>query len=115
MAGTRRRARVRNTPPPQKHSHAASIGEASADTEAPESAEIAETADEASPGPGSVANRSTKAFCRNCRSNIGDFYNSFHRVTTSYFVPTLLGSYRSLLKSTGKQKAAAKGTDLEGW
>lgn len=59
--------------------------------------------------------RSTKGYCTNCGSNIGEFFNSWHRITGSYYMPALLGSYRSLLKTTGKQKAAANGTDLEGW
>lgn len=59
--------------------------------------------------------RATQAFCRNCRSKIGDFYNSWHRVTSSYYAPSLLGSYTTSLHSTGKPKPAAKGTDVEGW
>ncbi|KAF1833046.1 hypothetical protein BDW02DRAFT_570455 [Decorospora gaudefroyi] len=76
--------------------------------------EIAATADEGSPNPGSPINPSTKAFCRNCNRHVGDFYNAWHRVTCSYYVPALLGSYSTTLKLVGKQKEASKGTDLEG-
>ncbi|CAO2656674.1 Nn.00g054770.m01.CDS01 [Neocucurbitaria sp. VM-36] len=77
-------------------------------------AEIAESADEGSPRPDSPVQRTTEGFCRNCCNKIGEFYNSWHRVTGSYFVPALLGSYRSLLEITGREKAASKGTNLEG-
>lgn len=60
-------------------------------------------------------NRSTTAHCRHCKASIGDFYNSWHRVTGSYFVPALLGCYTHLLQNTGKVKAASKGNDVEGW
>lgn len=77
--------------------------------------ETAESAGESRPHAEPSSGHPTEGFCRDCGSNIGEFYNSWHRVTGSYFVPALLGSYRSLLRSTGKQKVASKGTDLEGW
>ncbi len=64
---------------------------------------------------GSPMNRSTTAHCRHCKASIGDFYNAWHKVTGSYFVPALLGSYTHLLQNTGKVKAASKGNDVEGW
>ena len=77
--------------------------------------EIAESADEDSPRSDSPFNRSTKGICTNCKNNIGEFYNSWAKVTGSYSVPALLGSYSTTLRPTGKQKAASKGTVLEGW
>lgn len=62
----------------------------------------------------SPGNRSTKGYCQNCNCHLGDFYNSWCRVTGSYYVPALRGSYTSRLKKSGKQKAAFRGTDLEG-
>jgi len=73
------------------------------------------SADEAPSRPASPISNSTKGFCKSCDNMIGDFYNSWYRVTGSYYIPTLLGSYSVSLRSTGKQKAASKGTDLEGW
>jgi hypothetical protein len=96
-------------------SHTASINNEGLDTDPQSIVEIAESADEGSPHPNTPPSRATKGFCRNCRTNVGEFYNSWHKITGSYYVPALLGSYSTILKSTGKQKAASKGTDLEGW
>ncbi|CAN9250908.1 unnamed protein product [Alternaria alternata] len=79
----------------------------------PLAVEVAESADEASPRSPPV-NRATKAFCKNCKNNVGDFYNSWYKVTGSYYVPALLGSYSSTLQPMGKLKAASKGTELAG-
>jgi hypothetical protein len=76
--------------------------------------EVDESADEASP-PSPPTNRATKAYCKNCKNCIGEFYNSWYKVTGSYFVPALLGSYSSTLQPMGKLKAASKGTELAGW
>jgi hypothetical protein len=96
-------------------SHMASTTDENADTGAQPVVEIADSADEYSPRPGSPTNRSTKGFCKKCSNIIGEFYNSWSKVTGSYYVPALLGSYSTALRPTGKQKAASKGTDLEGW
>jgi hypothetical protein len=93
----------------------APITDDNAETGAQPVVEIADSADEGSPRPGSPINRSTKGFCKNCKNCVGDFYNSWAKVTGSYFVPALLGSYSTTLRPTGKQKAASKGTVLEGW
>lgn len=78
--------------------------------------QVVESAErEASSCPGTPINRSTKGFCKNCGTNIGEYYNSWHKVTGSYYVPALLSSYRSLLKRSGRQKAASRGTAIEGW
>jgi hypothetical protein len=105
-------------------SRQAGIGEMDADTsthelqpamaEQPLAAEIADSADEESPRL-PPTNRATKAFCKNCNTSIGDFYNSWYQVTGSYFIPALLGSYSSTLRPMGKLKAASKGTELAGW
>lgn len=93
--------------------------------------EIAEK-DQGLPQLGSPASsRSTKGFCKICGANVGDFFNSWHKITGSYYVPALLGSYRSLLRQAGKRKgqfpqkrkaknaefliAASKGTVIEHW
>lgn len=74
-----------------------------------------ESAGNVSPRPASPVSRSTKGYCKTCDNSIGDFYNSWYKITGSYYVPALLGSYSVTLKSTGKQKPASKGTVLEGW
>jgi len=33
--------------------------------------------------PGPLHNRSTQGYCRNCGSRLGDFYNSWHKITGS--------------------------------
>jgi hypothetical protein len=118
MAGTRRRSRTGDTANTHRRqslvSHATSIIEETA-AAVPEVIATDEDADETSPRPDMYGNRSTKGFCKNCGSNIGEYYNSWHKVTSSYYMPALLGSYQSLLKSSGKQKAASRGTDIEGW
>jgi hypothetical protein len=76
---------------------------------------VAENTEDASPSPDSPRNLSTTGFCKNCGTNIGEYYNSWHKITGSYYVPALLGSYRSLLRSSGKQKSASRGTAIEGW
>jgi hypothetical protein len=76
---------------------------------------VAESTEDASPSPDTPINRSTTGFCKNCGTNIGEYYNSWHKITGSYYVPALLGSYRSRLKSSGKQKSASRGTAIEGW
>jgi hypothetical protein len=114
MAGTRRRSRAGDTTNTIQHqpftSPTTSIIK---DTTAV--AEIPNVTEDASPHPDMPRDQSTKGYCKNCGTNIGEFYNSWHKVTGSYYVPALLGSYRSLLKSSGKQKAAARGTAIEGW
>ncbi|KAI4957453.1 hypothetical protein J4E86_004591 [Alternaria arbusti] len=79
----------------------------------PSPPEVVESADEVSP-PSPPTNRATKAYCKNCQKCIGDFYNSWYKVTGSYFVPAMLGSYSSTLQPMGKLKAASKGTELAG-
>lgn len=83
--------------------------------------EIAESADEGSPRPANSpqlqtpGDCSTTAFCKNCDGKIGEFYNSWHKVTSSYSSPALLGSYRSLLRASGQKKEASEKTQLAGW
>ena len=109
MAGTRRRSRVTDT-----NKHSAVEGNANGHV----SGAATDSAADANDSPlhlEASLNRSTKGICRNCKGTIGEFYNSWYRITGSYYVPALLGSYRSYLRRTGKQKAASNGTDIEGW
>jgi RNA polymerase-binding transcription factor DksA len=120
MANTRRRSRAGETANTQRQqcsaSHATSIAEEdTAVLEELSPVTVADSAEDASPHIDSPISRSTKGFCRNCGSNIGEYYNSWHKVTGSYYVPALLGSYKSLLRCSGKQKAASRGTAIEGW
>ncbi|KAF2831553.1 hypothetical protein CC86DRAFT_366899 [Ophiobolus disseminans] len=119
MASTRRRSRAGDTTGPNRHqrsaSHATSIvEEPTIAAQVPTTAEIAESPDESSTRPQSPISQSTKGFCKNCGNNIGEYFNLWHKVTGSYYVPALLGSYKSLLKSSGKQKGASRGTAIEG-
>lgn len=107
MAGSRRSGTGEMNPDRGTHELRSSMAQ-------PLAVEVAESADEASPRSRPV-NRATKAFCKNCKNNVGDFYNSWYKVTGSYYVPALLGSYSSTLQPMGKLKAASKGTELAGW
>jgi hypothetical protein len=120
MANTRRRSRAGETANTQRHqrstSHATSVvGETTAVLDELSPVTVADIARDASPHPDTPSSRSTEGFCKNCGSNIGEYYNSWHKVTGSYYVPALLGSYKSLLRRSGKQKAASRGTAIEGW
>jgi hypothetical protein len=122
MAGTRRRSRVGDTRKSHRQAGFAyaesTIDEsgAAAEVPPPEGTEEVESVElVTSARPDTSTNRSTKGFCKNCGTNIGEYYNSWHKVTGSYYVPALLGSYRSLLKNSGQQKPASRGTAIEGW
>lgn len=97
MAGTRRRARVDESPAhtsiyQRSMSHLTSTIEVSASgAEIPKTIEIAESSDEASPRSESPFSRSTTGFCKSCGSNIGEYLNSWHKVTNSYYVPVRNG------------------------
>ncbi|KAH6637895.1 hypothetical protein C7974DRAFT_390461 [Boeremia exigua] len=124
MAGTRRRSRARDTIKTHQRRRSAShlvstVPETAIATNA-NVGEVAEGADEGSPRPeGSsqpetLINRSVSAFCKECSGKIGEFYNSWHKVTSSYFSPALLGSYRSLLRTSAWRKSASDSTELAG-
>lgn len=119
MPHTRQPSRVGTMPKTYQHPHSSShtplTSEASLHASDRMTVQVAQRAGEYSLQRTSPANRSTQGFCRNCRSNVGEFYNSWHKITGSYYVPALAASYRSLLKHAGKQKAASKGTAIEGW
>ena len=125
MAGTRRQSRARDTTSAYQHQRSVSlVGSVvpeTAITATPKVVEIAESVDEGSPHPGNYlqsetqASRSILAFCKKCNSKIGEFYNSWHKATGSYYSPALLGSYRSLLRSTDQRKEASDKTELAGW
>ncbi|KAH5608542.1 hypothetical protein HBI45_080910 [Parastagonospora nodorum] len=121
MAGTRRQSRAGDTADTNRQQHLAShatslVNETVAVAQVPGATmRVVESAErEASSRPGTPINRSTKGFCKNCGTNIGEYYNSWHKVTKSYYAPALLSSYRSLLKRSGRQKAASRGTAIEG-
>lgn len=97
MAATRKRSRISNTPIVQDaHSQAAATQLALPDGDFP-------------------VTRSTKGFCKKCSTQVGEFYNGWAKITGTYYLPVMLGSYNSLLKESGRQKAASLGTALNGW
>lgn len=88
--------------------------------------EIAESIDNDSPAGTSAsasasananvnASSTTTGICRRCGATAGDFFNAWHKITTSYFLPALVGSYRSRLRTAGERKRASIGTELSGW
>ncbi|ORY04006.1 hypothetical protein BCR34DRAFT_627159 [Clohesyomyces aquaticus] len=120
MAGTRRRSRISDMA-------AAVFGQRStvvrASTDAPSADDehrrggdvnVDNHDDEEPSRPLSPASRSTTGRCRRCKNDVGEFYNSWHKITGSYYLPALLGSYSSRLQPNGRQKEAAVGTDIEG-
>ncbi|KAJ4984258.1 hypothetical protein SVAN01_10227 [Stagonosporopsis vannaccii] len=124
MAGTRRQSRARDTINTHKRQRSAS----QVVSKLPDSAvsananinEIAESADGGSPSSEGSSQSETPmtgpvaAFCKKCYSKIGEFYNSWHKITSSYYSPTLLGSYRSLLRISDQRKQASESTELAG-
>ncbi|KAF2231559.1 hypothetical protein EV356DRAFT_506766 [Viridothelium virens] len=52
-----------------------------------------------------------------CGAVFGEFYNAFIRVTGSYYMPTLVGSFSNtgLLVARGKVRPAAARSELDGW
>jgi hypothetical protein len=118
MAGTRRRSRAAdstNSDRPQSSASDATSVIEQTPLVVPKVTEVVESAHDASPRLDTPTSRSTKGFCKNCGTNIGEYYNSWHKVTGSYYMPALLGSYQSLLRNSGEQKAASIGTAIEGW
>lgn len=60
--------------------------------------------------------RSTNGFCRKCNSNIGEFYNGWIKITNTYYLPALVGSYSAPgLQLAPKAKVALIGSEFEGW
>lgn len=97
MAATRKRSRISDTPIVQDaHSQAAAAAQL------------------ASPDGDFPVTRSTKGFCKKCSAQVGEFYNGWVKITGTYYLPALLGSYNSLLRESGRQKAASLGTALNG-
>src|SRR5262245_2453730 len=103
MAGTRRRSRISDAsasaPPQRAVSVSASVaGEGEVEVEgggrdAPRADMVVDTVDTVEEGPssrGSPAHRATKALCIRCKGPVGDFFNSFHKITGSYYLPALL-------------------------
>ncbi|KAF2088116.1 hypothetical protein K490DRAFT_64790 [Saccharata proteae CBS 121410] len=59
--------------------------------------------------------RSTTAFCVRCQASLGNFYNAWFKITNSYYLPALRGSYDCAgLRPAGKERAASVGTTLDG-
>lgn len=125
MAGTRRRSRARDTTNANLHqrsvSQVASFAPETAIPTKPKLIEISESVDEDSLRPGSPArpetpvSRSTTAFCRNCDTKVGEFYNSWNKTTSDNYSPALLGSYRSLLRKSDRITEALDETNLAEW
>jgi hypothetical protein len=125
MAGTRQRSRARDTSNSHQRqrsvSQVASIVPETATVTKANVVEITERADETlshleySLQHEAPISRSVTAFCKKCGGNVGGFYNSWHKVTSSYYTPALLGSYRSLLRISGQRKEASDLTELAGW
>lgn len=70
--------------------------------------EVAESPEETLP-------RSTTGVCRKCGATAGEFFNAWHQITASYFLPAQVATYRSRLRATGQRKKAATGSELDGW
>jgi hypothetical protein len=62
------------------------------------------------------ASRSTVAHCLACKASFGEFFNSWRKVTGSYYLPSLAGSYSITgLHAKGKPKPASQESQLHGW
>lgn len=86
MAGTRQRSRISDTIILQEQRSVANTASSMMNTSVADALQIPESADEDSHSSGSTLNRSAKGFCRDCGSAVGDFYNSWCRITSSVSV-----------------------------
>lgn len=57
------------------------------------------------------------AHCRHCDAIIGTFYNNWMKITGSYYLPSLIGSYNATGLKVSKEgpKLATNANALEGW
>ncbi|KAF2750564.1 hypothetical protein M011DRAFT_474081 [Sporormia fimetaria CBS 119925] len=66
-------------------------------------------------GPPVGACKPVRALCKRCVIHVGDFFNRFHRISGTYYLPVLLGSWTSKLRPSSEvPHRAAVGTELEG-
>jgi len=67
--------------------------------------------------PHHADSQATEGICRHCGELIGRFFNLFHKVSGTYYLPALLGSWDSRLRPTaGRQpRTAAPDSELDGW
>ncbi|KAF2197799.1 hypothetical protein GQ43DRAFT_434837 [Delitschia confertaspora ATCC 74209] len=68
-------------------------------------------------GSNQDASQLVQGVCKNpkCEKVIGEFFNSWHSFTSSYFLPSLPGSYNCKLEKRDKPKTANRDTALRGW
>lgn len=66
-------------------------------------------------GRGAEADRSTVGQCKNCHADIGEFFNSWLKVTGSYYLPVMVGSYQLVSLQTGKPRSASSKSSLSEW
>jgi len=59
--------------------------------------------------------RSTIGQCRKCHADIGEFFNSWIKVTATYYLPAMPASYRLVGVTTGKQRLASPTSSLSEW
>jgi len=59
--------------------------------------------------------RSTIGQCRKCQSDVGEFFNSWIKVTGSYYLPAMAGSYRTPGLIFGKMRPASADSALADW
>jgi hypothetical protein len=59
--------------------------------------------------------RSTIGQCRKCESDVGEFFNSWIKVTGSYYLPAMAGSYRITGLIFGKTRPASADSALADW
>jgi len=115
MAHTRQLARVSDQPSRRSRLGASRTPSIADEDHHVDVVEIAESVDAGSPRSSPApAPGTTTAVCTRCDASAGDFFNSWHRITNSYYLPALLGSYSSLLRPEGRTKGA-KANELSGW
>jgi len=64
---------------------------------------------------GEGESRSAIGQCRKCHADIGEFFNSWIKVTATYFLPALPASYRLVGVTPGKQRPASPTSSLSEW
>jgi len=59
--------------------------------------------------------RSAIGQCKKCQSDVGEFFNSWIKVTGSYYLPAMVGSYRIPGLIFGKTRLASADSALADW
>lgn len=66
-------------------------------------------------GHGAEDDHSVIGQCKHCHADIGEFFNSWIKVTGSYYMPVMVGSYQLVNLQTSNPKPASSNSSLREW